>query len=175
MLLIFVHWSYFPTSTSVLNGLLSHIWEQLFMNLHYTIIDWWWGQHMICWTWRQNVARGRRPRATFCLKVQHIICCPNPQSIIVLLYLHWLRITYTWYSIKPIHKQTLNDQTGLNLDELIWDELALVWINSYTITPVHVIQIATNKLTQLETNWFRTKWIQNESTCLWRQTRHSVT
>ena len=38
---------------------------------HYTIIDWWWGHHMICWTWRQNVARGQGPRATFCLKVQH--------------------------------------------------------------------------------------------------------
>ena len=86
----------------------------------------------------------RRPRATFYLQVQHIICCPNPQSIIVLLYLHWIRITY---SIKTIHKQTDHDQTVLNLDELIWDELALVWINSYTITPVHVIQIATNKLT----------------------------
>ena len=94
--------------------------------IYYTIIDWWWGQHMICWTWRQNVARGRRPRATFCLKVQHIICCPNPQSIIVLLYLHWIRITY---SIKTIHKQTDHDQTGLNLDELIWDE----W---KTFTPV---------------------------------------
>ena len=47
---------------------------------------------MICWTSGQNVARGRRPRATFCLKVQHIICCPNPQSIIVLLYLHWFII-----------------------------------------------------------------------------------
>ena len=47
---------------------------------------------MICWTWRQNVARGRRPRETFWLKVQHIICCPNPQSIIVLLYLQWVRI-----------------------------------------------------------------------------------
>ena len=138
---------------------------------HYTVIDWWWGQHMICWTFRQNVDRGLRPRATFCLKVQHIICFPNPQSIIVLLYLHWLRITY---SIKTKHKQTDHDQTGFNFDELIWDELALVWIYSYTITPVHVIQIANNKLT-LGTNWFRTKWIQNESTCLWRQTRHSVT
>ena len=78
--------------------------------IHYTIIDWWWGQH--------------------------IICCQNPQSIIVLLYLHWFRIKY---SIQIIHKQTDHDQTGLNLDELIWDELALVWINSYTITPVHVI------------------------------------
>ena len=125
---------------------------------------------MIYWTWRQNVAQGRRPRATFCLKVQHIICCPHHQSIIVLLYLHWFRIKY---SIQTIHKQIDHDQTGLNLDELIWDELALVWINSYTITHVHVIQIANNKLTQLWTNWFRTKWIQNESTCLWRQTRNS--
>ena len=107
----------------------------------------------------------------FCfLKVQHMICCPNPQSIIVLLYLHWLRIKY---SIQTIHKQTDHDQTGLKLEELIWDELALVWINSYTITPVHVIQVANNKLTQLGTKWFRTKWIQNESTCMWRQTRHS--
>ena len=111
-----------------------------------------------------------RPRATFCLQVKHIICCPNPQSIIVLLCLHWLRINY---SIQTIHKHTDHDQTGLNLDELIWDELALVWINSYTITPVHVIQVANNKFTQLGTNWLRTKWIQNESTCLWRQTRHS--
>ena len=71
---------------------------------HYTIIDWWWGQRMICWTWRQNVARGRRPRATFCLKVQHIICCPNSQSIIVLLYLHWFMIKY---SIQTIYKNTL--------------------------------------------------------------------
>ena len=105
--------------------------------IYYTIIDWWWGQHMICWTWRQNVARGRRSRATFWLKVQHIICCPNPQSIIVLLYLHWFRIKC---SIQTIHKQTDHDQTGLNLDELIWDELALVLINSYTITHVHVIR-----------------------------------
>ena len=29
-------------------------------------------------------------------------------------------------SIQTIHKQTDHDQTGLNLDELIWDELALV-------------------------------------------------
>ena len=125
---------------------------------------------MICWAWRQNVARGRRPRATFCLKVQHIICCPNPQSIIVLLYLHWFRIKYNIQTI--IHNQTDHDQTGLNLDdwELIYYELALVWINSNNITPVHVIQFANNKLTQLR---FRTKWIQNESTCLWRQTRHS--
>ena len=71
---------------------------------------------------KKNVARGLRPRATFCLKVQHIICCPNPQSIIVLLYLHWFRIKY---SIQTIHKQTDHDQTDLNLDELIWDELAL--------------------------------------------------
>ena len=102
---------------------------------YYTIIYWWWGQHMICWTWKQNVARGRRPRTTLCLQVQHIICCPNPQSIIVLLYLHWFRIKY---SIQTIHKQTDHDQTGINLDELIWDELALVWINSYTIIPVHL-------------------------------------
>ena len=71
-----------------------------------------------------------------------------------------------------IHKQTDHDQTGLNLDELILDELALVWINSYTTTPVHVIKVANNKLTQLGTNLFRTRWIQNKSTCLWRQTRH---
>ena len=48
-----------------------------------TIIDWRFGQHMICWTFRQNVALGLRPRATFCLQVQHIICCPHHQSIIV--------------------------------------------------------------------------------------------
>ena len=127
------------------------------VDAYYTIIDWWWGQHMICWTWRQNVARGRRPRATFCLQVQHIICCLNPQSIIVLLYLHWFRIKYSM-TIQTIHKQW-HDQTGLNLDELIWDELAWVWINSYTITPVYVIQVANNKLTQLGTNWFRSKLI----------------
>ena len=116
---------------------------------YYTIIDWWWGQHMICWTCKQNVARGPRPRATFCLKVQLIIWCPNPQSIIVLLYLHWFRIKY---SIQTIHKQTDHDQTGLNLDELILDEFALVLINSYTITPVHVIQVVNKKLTQIGTN-----------------------
>ena len=111
-----------------------------------------------------------RGQHMICLKVQHIICCPHHQSIIVLLYLHLFRVTY---SIQNIHNQTDHDQTGLNLDELIWDELALVWINSYTITPVHVIQVANNKLTQLGTNWLRTEWIQNESTCLWRQMRHS--
>ena len=58
-----------------------------------------------------------------------------------------------------MNKQTDHDQTGLNLDELIRDELALVCINSYTITPIHIIQVASNKLTQLGTNWFRTKWI----------------
>ena len=57
------------------------------------------------------------------IKVQHIICSPNPQSIIVVLYLYWLRIKY---SIQTIHQQTDHDQTGLNLDELILDELALV-------------------------------------------------
>ena len=92
---------------------------------------------------------GRRPRATFCLKVQHIICCPHHKSIIVLLYLHWFRIKY---GIQTTYKQTDNDQTGLNLHELIWDELALVRINSYTITSVHIIQVANNKLTQLGTN-----------------------
>ena len=30
------------------------------------------------------------------------------------------------YSIQIIHKQTDHDTTGLYLDELIWDELALV-------------------------------------------------
>ena len=72
-------------------------------------------------------AEGRGPRALFCLKVQHIICCPNLQSITVLLYLHWFRIKY---STQTIHKQSDHDQTGLNLDELILDELALVLINS---------------------------------------------
>ena len=60
-----------------------------------------------------------RPKATFCLLVQHIICCPNIQLKIVLIYLHWFRIKY---SIQTITKQTDHDQTGLNLDELIWDE-----------------------------------------------------
>ena len=41
---------------------------------------------MICWTFRQNVALGLRPRATFCLQVQHIICCPHHQSIIIYCY-----------------------------------------------------------------------------------------
>ena len=132
---------------------------------HYTIIDWWWGQHMICWTYRQNVARGQRPRATFCLQVQHIICYPNPQSIIVLLYLHWFMIKY---SIQTIHKNTDHDQTGLNLDELIWDELALVWISSYTITtcPRHP-----GCKQQIDTTW--DELVSTFSTCLWRQTRHS--
>ena len=55
------------------------------------------------------------------MKFKHIICCSNPLSIIVLLYLHWLRLKY---SIQTIHKK-LHDhnQTGLNLDELIWGEL----------------------------------------------------
>ena len=59
-----------------------------------------------------------RPKAevNIFLKVQHITCRPNSQSIIVLLYLHWFRIKY---SIQTIHKQTNLDQTGLNLDELI--------------------------------------------------------
>ena len=74
----------------------------------------------------------------------------------VLLYLHWFRK----YSIQTIHKQTDYDQTGLNLDELIWDKYTLMWINSYTITPVQIIHVANNKLTQLGMNWFRTKWIK---------------
>ena len=53
-----------------------------------TIIYWGFGQHMICWTFRQNVALGLPPRATFCLQVQHIICYPHQQSIIV--YYHSL-------------------------------------------------------------------------------------
>ena len=39
MLLIFEHLSYFPTSTSVLNGLLSHILDQLYINLHKIIFN----------------------------------------------------------------------------------------------------------------------------------------
>ena len=31
------------------------------------------------------------------------------------------------YSIETIHKQAEYDQTGLNLDEFIWDELANAW------------------------------------------------
>ena len=33
VLLFFVHLSYFPTLMSVLNGLVSHIWEQRYINL----------------------------------------------------------------------------------------------------------------------------------------------
>ena len=33
VLIFFVHLSYFPTSTYVLNGLVSHIWEQLYIIL----------------------------------------------------------------------------------------------------------------------------------------------
>ena len=43
-------------------------------------------------------------------------------------------------SINTIHKQTDHDQNDLNLDELIWDELDVVWIDFYNITPVRVIQ-----------------------------------
>ena len=39
MLLIFVHLSYFPTPKSVLNDLLRHIWEQLYINLHKIIFN----------------------------------------------------------------------------------------------------------------------------------------
>ena len=67
-----------------------------------------------------------------------------PEAKIVLLYLLWFRIKY---SIQTIHKQTDDGQTGLSLDELIWDEVSSVWINSYTATPVHVIQVANDKLT----------------------------
>ena len=75
-----------------------------------------------------------RPKSegTFCLKVQHIICCPNPLSIIVLLYPNWCRIKH---SIQTTHKQTDNDQTGLNLDELIWNELVLC---KFTLTSPHL-------------------------------------
>ena len=68
-------------------------------------------------------------RATYDMLDLKTKCCPRPKSIIVLLYPHWFKINY---SIQSIHKQTDDDQTGLNLDELIWDELALVRINSYT-------------------------------------------
>ena len=59
------------------------------------------------------------------------------------------------------------DQTGLILDELICDKLDLLWIDSYAITPVHVIQLATNKkLTQLGMSWFQTKWLRrNQLAC----------
>ena len=33
MLIFFVHLSFFPTSTYVLNGLVSHIWKQLYIIL----------------------------------------------------------------------------------------------------------------------------------------------
>ena len=86
-------------------------------------------------------------RATYVMLDLKTKCCPNPRSIIVLLYLHWLRIKY---SIQTIHKQTDHDETSLSLDELIWDKLALVWINSYNITTVHVIQVAKQ---QIDTTW----------------------
>ena len=51
------------------------------------------------------------------------ICYVGPEDKLlpeaVLLYLHWFRIKYSI-------QQTDHDQTGLNLDELIWDELALM-------------------------------------------------
>ena len=39
------------------------IWSKLRIILwfHYTVVDWVWGQQMICWPWRWTVARGRRP------------------------------------------------------------------------------------------------------------------
>ena len=46
-----------------------------------------------------------------------------PNLIIVLLYLHWFMIKY---SGETTYKQTDHDRTGLNLDGLIWDKLALV-------------------------------------------------
>ena len=62
-------------------------------------------------------------RATYDMLDMKTKCCPNPQSIIVMLYLHWFRIKN---SIQTIHKQTDHDQIGFNLDGLIWDELALI-------------------------------------------------
>ena len=81
--------------------------------------------------WRQNVARGRRPMVIFCL-IFFLICWPNPLSITVLLYLHWLRIKY---SIQTIHKQTDHDQTGLNLDELFGTNK---FYCELTLTPSHL-------------------------------------
>ena len=91
-----------------------------------TIIQLLTGEESNIWYVRPKV------KMTFCLKVQHIICCPSYLSIIVLLYLHWFRIKC---NIQTIHKQNDNDQPGFNLDEMIWDELDLVWIDSSTIIP----------------------------------------
>ena len=50
------------------------------------VVDWVWGQQMICWPWRWTVARGLRPLATVHLQGQQIICCPKTQTATVLLY-----------------------------------------------------------------------------------------
>ena len=45
--------------------------------MYYTTIDWWWGQHMICWTWRQNDARGRRQHFVWRSNISYVARIPS--------------------------------------------------------------------------------------------------
>ena len=93
----------------------------------FTVIQW--GQHMICWTWKIKCCP--RPRGNILSEgpIYHMLS-KSPVNNIVLLYLHWFRIKFT---IQTIHKQTDDDQTGPDFENWFGTNLALVWINSYTI------------------------------------------
>ena len=86
-------------------------------------------------------------RISWCISVSHVLYNMKakgnilsegpkyhmlPESQAINFFLLYSRLFKINYSIQSIHKQTDDDQTGLNLDELIWDELALVRIKSYT-------------------------------------------
>ena len=76
-----------------------------------------------------------------------MIFWPNPLSIIVFVMYTFIGLGS---STQTIHKQTTHEQTGLNLDELIWDELDLVLIH----TCPHHPRCGEQKSTKFETNWF---------------------
>ena len=81
-------------------------------------------------------------------------------------------------SIKSIHififiiiiKQADHDQTGFNLNELVFGRIKFSvngFLHHHTCP-----RYPGRGEQQIDTtfdDWFRTKWIKNESTCLWRQ------
>ena len=62
----------------------------------YTVVDWVWGQQIICWPRRWTLGRGPRPRATVHLRGQQIICCPKTKTTTVLLYPIFLNYVQWW-------------------------------------------------------------------------------
>ena len=105
---------------------------------------------------KQNVARGGRPKATFCLEGQYLIYCPNWRANILYIVriggpiscmLSEFPVNYCFllYLHNPtINILTIHGQTEENLDKLIWYELDFIWIDIYSITPADASRVNVN-------------------------------